>query len=78
MIAFIYRDEVYNRTEENHGIAELIIAKQRNGPTGTVKLQFSDRYALFHDLAEGPDRPPGHSSVPGRDSGYVASEDNPF
>ena len=78
VIAFIYRDEVYNRTEENHGIAELIIAKQRNGPTGTVKLQFSDRYARFHDLAEGPDRPPGHSSVPGRGGSDVASEDDPF
>jgi len=78
VIAFIYRDEVYNRTEENHGIAELIIAKQRNGPTGTVKLQFSDRYALFHDLAEGPDRPPVHSSVPGRDASYAASEDDIF
>jgi len=78
VIAFIYRDEVYNPTEENHGIAELIIAKQRNGPTGTVKLQFSARYARFHDLAEGPDSPPGHSSVPGHDGGYVASEDVNF
>ena len=78
VIAFIYRDEVYNPTEENHGIAELIIAKQRNGPTGTVKLQFSARYALFHDLAEGPGRPPAHSSVPGRDESYVATEDDIF
>ncbi len=78
VIAFIYRDEVYNPTEENHGIAELIIAKQRNGPTGTVKLQFSARYALFHNLAEGPDKPPEHLSAPGHDGGYVASEDDPF
>jgi len=78
VIAFIYRDEVYNPTEENHGIAELIIAKQRNGPTGTVKLQFSARYALFHNLAEGPDRPPGHTGVAGRDGGYVASDDDIF
>ena len=50
VIAFIYRDEVYNPTEENHKLAELIIAKQRNGPTGTVKLSFEKKYARFHDL----------------------------
>ncbi len=51
VIAFIYRDEVYQRTEENRGLAELIIAKQRNGPTGTIKLQFEGRYANFRDLS---------------------------
>jgi replicative DNA helicase len=50
VIAFIYRDEVYNPTEENHKLAELIIAKQRNGPTGTVKVTFEKKYAVFHDL----------------------------
>ena len=54
LISFIYRDEVYNPTEENRGIAELIIAKQRNGPTGTVRLHFENRYARFQDLADGP------------------------
>ena len=54
VIAFIYRDEVYNPTEENAGLAELIIAKQRNGPTGTIKLQFEGQYAKFSDLS--PDR----------------------
>jgi replicative DNA helicase len=52
LIAFIYRDEVYNPTEENRGIAELNIAKQRNGPTGVVRLQFENRYANFRDLTE--------------------------
>ncbi len=78
LIAFIYRDEVYNPTEENHGIAELIIAKQRNGPTGTVKLQFSARYAHFHDLAEAPMGGPGPIRGPGHDGGYVASDDDLF
>jgi len=78
VIAFIYRDEVYNPTEENHGIAELIIAKQRNGPTGTIKLQFSARYARFHDLADGPTKPAGPSGAAGSDSRYVASDDDIF
>ena len=51
VVSFIYRDEVYNRTEENKGIAELIVAKQRNGPTGTIHLQFEARYATFRDLS---------------------------
>jgi replicative DNA helicase len=62
VIAFIYREEVYNRTEENRHLAELNIAKQRNGPTGTIHLTFEDRYAIFRDLdtAHAPgDLPPG-------------------
>jgi replicative DNA helicase len=52
LIAFIYRDEVYNRdSEKNKGLAELIIAKQRNGPTGTINLQFDAQYARFSDLS---------------------------
>jgi replicative DNA helicase len=52
LIAFIYRDEVYNRSEDNpeKGIAEIIIGKQRNGPTGIVKLAFQEKYTRFENL----------------------------
>jgi len=50
VVAFIYREEQYNRTEENAGIAEVIVAKQRNGPTGTVKLAFHKEFTRFDDL----------------------------
>ena len=48
---FIYRDEVYRKdSPENKGIAEVIIGKQRNGPIGTIKLSFRDRFTRFDDL----------------------------
>jgi replicative DNA helicase len=50
VVAFIYREEQYNRTEENAGIAELIISKQRNGPTGTVKLAFLKEFTRFENM----------------------------
>ncbi len=57
LIAFIYRDEVYDKSEENpeKGMAEIIIGKQRNGPTGMVKLAFQDKFARFENLARGID-----------------------
>jgi replicative DNA helicase len=78
VIAFIYRDEVYNPTDENRGIAELIVAKQRNGPTGTVKLQFSARYAKFHDLAHGPIDPAAPPGDSGSGGGYGGPDDDLF
>lgn len=53
LILFIYRDEVYNRDEANpnRGIAEIIVGKQRNGPTGIVKLAFQSQYTTFRNLA---------------------------
>jgi replicative DNA helicase len=50
LVAFIYREEVYNRTDDNKNIAELIVAKQRNGPTDTVYLAFLNQFAKFTDL----------------------------
>ena len=54
VVAFIYRDEVYNKDENNpnKGIAELLLKKQRNGPTGDIKLAFISTYTRFEDLAD--------------------------
>ncbi|HEX8651981.1 MAG TPA: replicative DNA helicase [Pyrinomonadaceae bacterium] len=50
VVGFIYREEQYNRTEENAGIAEILVAKQRNGPTGTVKLAFLKEFTRFENM----------------------------
>ena len=51
-VVFIYRDEIYNREDEdNKGVAELIVAKNRNGATGTVRLAFLGEYTLFQSIA---------------------------
>ena len=51
LVAFIYRDEYYNDESDQQGLAEVILAKHRNGPTDMVKLSFLKRYAKFADLA---------------------------
>jgi replicative DNA helicase len=55
LILFIYRDEVYNRSEDNpnRGKAEVIIGKQRNGPIGKIDLAFLDKFTTFKDLYRG-------------------------
>ncbi len=50
VVMFIYRDEVYNRDTEKKGLAEINVAKQRNGPTGTIELGFFGDYTRFANV----------------------------
>ena len=52
VILFIYRDEVYNPESNEKGIAEIIIGKQRCGPTGTVQLSWIGQHTRFDNLAK--------------------------
>jgi replicative DNA helicase len=52
LIVFIYRDEVYNPESQHKGAAEIIVAKQRNGPTGKVNLTFVGRHTRFENYAD--------------------------
>jgi replicative DNA helicase len=61
LVAFIFREEVYKPDREDlHGRAEILIAKQRNGPTGKVELAFLHKYTRFENRAEdlGEELPP--------------------
>jgi len=79
LIMFIYRDEVYNRdTTPDKGVAEIIIAKQRSGPTGMARLAFFNQYTRFDNLAEESDSynsysadTAGASNGPAEDSGLA-------
>ncbi|RCL41587.1 MAG: replicative DNA helicase [Gammaproteobacteria bacterium] len=51
IVTFVFRAEKYEQVPENKGLAVIDIAKHRNGPTGTVKLYFSEKYTKFEDLA---------------------------
>lgn len=52
VVAMIYREEYYNAKDDNKGIAEIIVGKNRNGPTGTVKVAFLEQFARFENLYE--------------------------
>ena len=69
VIMFIYRDEVYNRDTEDKGIAEIIIAKQRNGPTDAIRLRFVRELTKFENLARGDDHGYPDAQVSGLDEG---------
>ena len=51
LVLMIYRDEYYNQDSPDKGLAEIIITKQRNGPTGTIKLAFQGQYTRFDNYA---------------------------
>lgn len=62
IVAFLYRDDYYDKESENKNIIEIIIAKQRNGPTGTVQLAFVKEYNKFVNIEQRYDEsyaPPG-------------------
>jgi replicative DNA helicase len=70
IVLMIYRDEVYDEDSPDRGIAEIIVTKQRNGPTGTVKLQFEGRFARFGNLSARQPDPP--------ETGFGADTEPPF
>lgn len=51
VVLFIYRDEIYNRDSPDKGTAEILVAKHRNGPTGSVQLAFLDHFTRFANIA---------------------------
>ncbi len=53
VVMFLYRDEIYNPESPDRGQAEVIVAKHRSGPTGTVRLAFLDRFTKFANMARG-------------------------
>ena len=55
VIVFLYRDEYYHPDSEDKGVTEVIVGKQRNGPTDTARVAFIDKYAKFANLAPGGD-----------------------
>jgi replicative DNA helicase len=64
VIMFIYRDEMYKPDSQDEGVAEVIVGKQRNGPTGTVRLAFRREYTRFDNLVENVE-PPGETTEEG-------------
>jgi replicative DNA helicase len=55
VIIFLYRDEVYNKSDDNKGKAEIIVGKQRNGPTGKFEMAFLEKYTCFENLSPIPE-----------------------
>jgi replicative DNA helicase len=53
LVMMIYRDEIYNQESSKKGIADILINKHRNGPTGSRDLVFLERFCRFEELAAG-------------------------
>jgi replicative DNA helicase len=75
VVMFLYRDEVYDPDSPDRGVAEVLVAKHRNGPTGRVKLAFRGQYTRFDDMAA-----PGYGGgpPPGADDGPPAPPPEEF
>ncbi len=74
VIAFIYRDEMYNPSSPDEGKAEIIVGKQRNGPTGRVMLSFRKHLTRFDDLAVGMDE---FAPAPTIEEGVITAGETP-
>jgi replicative DNA helicase len=70
VVAFLFREEVYKPDREDlHGMAELILSKQRNGPTGKIKLAFIHKFTKFENLADDIGISPEDDDIPVTESG---------
>jgi replicative DNA helicase len=77
LVGFLYRDDYYNAESEDPGGAELILAKHRNGPVGTVHMVFLEHYPKFADRARGGEKPveqPAGEGPPMEDVGISDGE----
>jgi len=54
VVMFLYRDEMYNQDSPDGGVAEVIVAKHRNGPTDTIRLAFIPQHTRFANMARNP------------------------